>query len=163
MSIGNHNGGGAVADSFVVASQRYSSFNPFNSIKSILDFGGKSIYGTYERPPYPIIVDTPTLRDIFANLRFSDMVLFGSFYGTGIVWSYVLSRPFTQLMQRLIVYHGVSHIFFFVGATLALSCSYRRLTGYADNGLRWRTPTDKLNKYDSTSEFEKATFWGRFT
>ena len=39
--------------------------------------------------------------------------------------------------------------------------SFRRLTGFADNGLRWRIPEDKLKKYDNTSEFEKATVWGR--
>lgn len=41
-----------------------------------------------------------------------------------------------------------------------LALSYRRLTGYADNGLRWRIPEDKLRKYDNTSEFEKHTLWG---
>ena len=39
---------------------------------------------------------------------------------------------------------------------------YRRLTGYWDNGLRWSKPEDKLNKYDVTSHFEKATGWSRF-
>ena len=39
---------------------------------------------------------------------------------------------------------------------------YRRLTGYADNGLRWRNPEDKLRKFDNTSEFERATIWKYF-
>ena len=39
---------------------------------------------------------------------------------------------------------------------------YQRLTGFYDNGLRWRRPEDKLRKFDLTSDFEKATFWGRF-
>lgn len=151
------------ADSFVVASKRYSTYSPFNSLRSLFNLGGKSIYGTYERPPYPIIIDTPTLRDIVSSWRFSDFVMFGSIYGTGIVWSYVLSRPFPQLMQRLVVYHGLSHLFFIAAAVQMLTVPYRRLTGYADNGLRWRNPDDKLKKYDSTSEFEKATWWGRFT
>lgn len=43
-----------------------------------------------------------------------------------------------------------------------IAVPYRRLTGYADNGLRWRNPEDKLKKFDSTSEFEKATVWGKF-
>ena len=61
----------------------------------MFNFGGKAIYGAYERPPYPIIIDTPTARDIVANLNFSDFVMGGSIYGVGILWSYVISRPFT--------------------------------------------------------------------
>jgi hypothetical protein len=91
-------GNQAEVDSYVVASKRYSSFSPFASIRSTLNLGGKQFYGSYERPPYPIIVDTPTLRDVFTNLKFGDFVLFGSIYTTGIVWSYVISRPFTQIM-----------------------------------------------------------------
>lgn len=81
--------------SYVITSKRYSSFSPFNSIKSLFNVGGKTIYGTYERPPYPIIIDTPTVRDVVSAWRFSDFVMFGSIYGTGILWSYVISRPFT--------------------------------------------------------------------
>lgn len=82
-------------------------------------------------------------------------------YGTGIVWSYTISRPFTQLTQRLLVYHGMSHLFFVVTAYLMILIPYRRLTGFWDNGLRWRKPEDRLRKYDNTSEFEKATLWGK--
>lgn len=150
-------------DAYVVTSKRYSSYSPFNSIKALFNFGNKGIYGSFERPPYPIIIDVPSLKDIVSAWRFSDFVMFGSLYGTGIVWSYVLSRPFPMLMQRLIVYHGMSHLFFVAAAMQMILQPYRRLTGYADNGLRWRNPDDKLKKYDSTSHFEKATWWGRFT
>lgn len=150
-------------NAYVVASQRYSSFNPFSSIRSLFNLGGKSIYGAYERPPYPIIIDKPTTRDIAGALRASDFVMFGSIYGAGVLWSYFLSRPFPLIMQKLLVYHGVSHVFTVFGAMMLIALPYRRLTGYADNGLRWRNPVDKLNKYDSTSEFEKATIWGRLT
>jgi hypothetical protein len=85
----------------------------------------------------------------------------GAVYGTGVLWSYVISRPFNQLMQRLVIYHGISHVFLFTAITLMVSVPYKRLTGYADNGLRWRNPEDKLRKYDSTSEFEKKTIWGK--
>lgn len=54
-------------------------------------------------------------------------------------------------------------MFFFMSCALMIAVPHRRLTGYADNGLRWRNPDDKMKKYDSTSEFEKATLWGRFT
>ena len=67
-----------------------------------------------------------------------------------------------MLMQRLVVYHGVSHMFLVTAATLMVAVPYRRLTGYWDNGLRWRKPEDRLKKYDNTSHFEAATVWKRF-
>ena len=82
-------------------------------------------------------------------------------YGTGVIWAYTISRPLPQLMSRLVVYHGVSHAFFVLAISLMVSVPYRRLTGYWDNGLRWRKPEDKLRKFDTTSEFEKATVWKR--
>ena len=84
----------------------------------------------------------------------------GTIYGTGILWSYVISRPFTSLSQRLVVYHGVSHLFFVVSLALMITIPYRRLTGFWDNGLRWTKPEDKMRKYDNTSLFEKQSIWG---
>jgi hypothetical protein len=118
------------------------------------------MYGAYERPPFPIIVDTPSVRDIVSNWRFSDFVMGGTVYGGGILWSYLLSRPFPNLSQRLIVYHGMSHLFFMTAVALMITIPYRRLTGFWDNGLRWNKPEDKLRKYDNTSVFEKTSIWG---
>ena len=144
-----------------MTSQRQSSFSPFHSIRAIIaPSGNKAIYGAYERPPFPIIVDTPSIRDIVTSWRFSDFVLGGTVYGTGILWSYLLSRPFPQLSQRLLVYHGMSHLFFVTAAALMINVSYRRLTGFWDNGLRWNKPEDKLRQYDNTSLFEKNSIWG---
>ena len=95
-------------------------------------------------------------------MRFSDYFMFGTIYGTGMLWSFAASRPFPHLMQRLIVYHGVSHMFLIVGIAATILIPYRRLTGYWENGLRWRKPEDKLKKFDSTSHFERATGWSRF-
>ena len=87
----------------------------------------------------------------------------GSIYGAGILWAYTISRPFPQLAQRLVVYHGVSHMVSVVALSLMFTIPYRRLTGFWDNGLRWSRPEDKLRggKYDNTSQFEKATVWGK--
>ena len=88
--------------------------------------------------------------------------MFGSIYGAGILWSWFISRPMPIMGQRLIVYHGFSHLFFVAAAACTTNVAYRRLTGFADNGLRWSKPEDKLHKYDMTSHFEKATGWKRF-
>ena len=119
------------------------------------------MYGAYERPPYPIIIDVPTIRDVITNLTLSDFVFGSTFYGGGVLAAYVISRPFPLIMQRLVVYHGVSHCFLFSAACYMFMMSYRRLTGYGDNGLRWRIPEDKMKKYDNTSVYEKSTIWGR--
>jgi len=144
-----------------VTSQRANSFSPFHSLRALVaPAGNKSIYGVYERPPFPIIVDTPSVRDIVSAWRFSDFVMGGTIYGTGILWSYMISRPFPQLSQRLVVYHGISHLFFVAAVALMVTVPYRRLTGFWDNGLRWSKPEDKLHKYDNTSVFEKQSVWG---
>ena len=88
--------------------------------------------------------------------------MFGTIYGAGILWSYIISRPFPSIQQRLIVYHGMSHCFFVLAAVSLAVVPYRRLTGFWDNGLRWSKPEDKLNKFDTVSHFEKATGWDRF-
>ena len=144
-----------------MTSTRAGSFSPFHSLRALIaPSGSKAIYGAYERPPYPIIIDTPTPRDIVGAWRFSDFVMGATVYGSGIVWSYIISRPSPQLAQRLLVYHGISHLFFALSVSLMITIPYRRLTGFWDNGLRWSKPEDKLRKYDNTSEFEKSSIWG---
>jgi hypothetical protein len=86
----------------------------------------------------------------------------GTVYGSGLLFSYVASRPFPFITERLLVYHGISHLFLIVSLAFVIQSSQRRLTGYADNGLRWKRPEDKLRKYDTTSEFERATIWGKW-
>lgn len=102
------------------------------------------------------------MADIFSEFRTSDLFMGFSIYGAGIAWAYLCSRPFTMLTQRMVVFHGVSHMFMIAALSLSLQMPYRRLTGFADNGLRWTTPSDKLKKFDSTSHFEQATIWKRF-
>jgi hypothetical protein len=96
-------------------------------------------------------------------MRFSDFVMSGSIYGAGVLWAYTISRPFPSIMQRLVIYHGVSHMFAFAAFTYLITIPYRRLTGFWDNGLRWRQPQDKFKKYDTTSHFEEATIWKRLS
>ena len=92
----------------------------------------------------------------------TDMFMFGTLYGTGILAGFGMSRGFPSVMQKLLVYHGISHMFFSLAAVSMVLMPYRRLTGWWDNGLRWKNPEDKLRKFDTTSHFEKATGWSRF-
>ena len=97
---------------------------------------------------------------MFQSIRFSDVFMVGSIYTFGTIWAYTISRSMPQLMQRLVIYHGVSHMFLFGGIVATSNIIYRRLTGYWDNGLRWKNPEDKLKKYDNTSVFHNSSlFW----
>ena len=124
--------------------------------------GHKRIYGPYERPPFPIIIDKPSMQDLLSSFQFSDWVMAGSIYGTGLVWGFTISRPFPSMMQRLLVYHSMSHMFFMLAVGSMAVVPYRRLTGFWDNGLRWKKPEDKLHKFDTTSHLERSTGWSRF-
>ena len=148
---------------YIVESQRGTAWGPFSSLRVMWTrFDNKNIYGPYERPPFPIKVDSPNFSDIGSEFRSSDLVMAMSIYGAGIAWAFVCSRPFTMLTQRLLVFHGVSHMFLATSFCVTMTIPYRRLTGYADNGLRWTTPADKLKKFDATSHFENGTIWKRF-
>ena len=147
---------------YVVTSQR-TSRGPFSSLAAgFKRMGVKQIYGPYERPPFPIIIDKPTVQDLVSSFRFSDFSMFGILYGTGIIVGYKCSRNFPVMMQRLLIYHGMSHMFFMLGVFLVPVVAYRRLTGFWDNGLRWKKPADKIHKFDSTSHFERGTRWNKW-
>lgn len=119
------------------------------------------MYSNYQRPPFPIKVDQPTWYDIREEMRFADFFMFGTVYGTGLLFGYLASKKMPMVMQRLAVYHSVSHMFLGLAMSLLITVPYRRLTGFHDNGLRWRKPEDKLNKFDHTTHFEKNTIWHR--
>ena len=89
--------------------------------------------------------------------------MFGSVYGAGCLFSFWASRPMTTIAARLVVYHGCSHLFFVTAAIGSfIIVPFRRLTGFWDNGTRWRVPEDKLKKFDMTSHYEKATGWSKY-
>ena len=107
-------------------------------------------------------MDKPSIFDLVASLRFSDYFMFGTIYSTGIVAGYLICRQFPHMMQKLLVYHSVSHMFFALGVASVPVVAFRRLTGFWDNGLRWKKPSDKLHKFDSTSHFERGTGWSKW-
>ena len=120
----------AESNPYVVTSER-SSRGLFSSLGGIFNqIGHSHLTGPYDRPPFPIITDKPTYSDVFANMRFSDYVMSGSIYFGGMITSYWLSRPFPSVMQRIVIYHGLSHLFFTTAALALFVMPYRRLTGF---------------------------------
>ena len=55
------------------------------------------MYGVYERPPFPIMVDAPTISDVAREVRLSDFFMGGTIYGTGILLGYMVSRNWPLL------------------------------------------------------------------
>ena len=43
----------------------------------------KKVYDIYDRPPFPILIERPTLRDVLGNYKFWDFALFAAFYTFG--------------------------------------------------------------------------------
>lgn len=86
----------SVQDSgYVIQASRTNSFGLLSSIRCLwATAGDKKIYGAYERPPFPILIDAPTWGDVFRAMRLSDFFMGGAIYGTGLLWAYGISRPF---------------------------------------------------------------------
>ena len=99
-----------------------TSSNPFAFLYK--KHSNKHVFSNFERPPFPIIKETPTLGDVLRNLRFGDFVVAGTFYGVGIIGGYYVSRNLLLLSQRLLAYHTVSHIATVTGCMLVFGQSY---------------------------------------
>ena len=134
----------------------FASFNVFKSISST------NIVPFAHRPPYPILISNPSFRQVVGNLNKSDLLVYAAVFSTGFTLSLFLTRPFNFLGQKLMVLHYTMHIFNIIGIVTALNCSYYRLAGLMDNGLRWKRKDKSLKKYDFTSDFEYNTIFRHF-
>eukprot|EP00997_Jenningsia_sp_PLL12_P008879 NODE_5727_length_555_cov_80.671937_g4989_i0.p1 GENE.NODE_5727_length_555_cov_80.671937_g4989_i0~~NODE_5727_length_555_cov_80.671937_g4989_i0.p1 ORF type:complete len:165 (+),score=12.26 NODE_5727_length_555_cov_80.671937_g4989_i0:39-533(+) len=154
----------AEESSYIVTSERSNAFSPLSSLSTLWKFRAnkQQIISAYDRPPYPILVEAPTLGQLISSWRFCDYFALGTTYTASVFTAFYLSRQMPNMFQRTIVFHGISHGGLVTFATLfLLMIPHQRLTGFYDNGLRWRKPENKLKKYDSTSRFENETFWGK--
>ena len=115
-----------------------------------------------ERPPFPIIIERPTLGDVARNLQTSDFFAWATIYGLGYVGGFFQARSISNVKIRYRAFALLTHTFGVVGFTLAFYASYTRLTGYWDNGLRWNVPKQEVDKFDTTSKFEANTIFKRF-
>ena len=55
------------------------------------------------------------------------------------------------------MYHNLSHRLLLVALSASLIVPIRRITGFWENGVKRRQPEEKLKKYDTSINFEKAT------
>jgi hypothetical protein len=125
-------------------------------------FAAVNVVPYEKRPPYPILIDRPTMSQIVANLNKSDVLMYFFIMGVGFTASYLTTRNWNIMQLKLTALHVYMHFFNLLGITTALNCSHGRLTGLMDNGLRWKRKDRKLTKYDFTKDFEKHTIFKHF-
>jgi len=76
--------------------------------------------------------------------------------------SLATTRIMNTLSIKFFVTHVYMHCYNLWGIYMMFQCSYYRLTGLMDNGLRWKTRDQKLKKYDFTRDFERQTIFKYF-
>lgn len=128
----------------------FSSFNYFKSLR------GNQVFRSDERPPYPVLISDPSIYQVLYNMNKSDFLLYLFVMSGAFLGSIALTRNTVTMTRKLRLLHFNMHFFNLVAMTMATSCSYYRLSGFMDNGLRWRR-SDGLNKYDFTSDMESKS------
>ena len=145
---------------FYKIADRPAPNGPFSSIRYLwTTYSLKRIISPYERPPFPIILEEPSLYDIFRNFQFSDFCMIGMFYSFNFIAGYFISKSVSDYGVRVKSTQLITTMGLVTGLALAFNCSYYRLTGFQDNGLRWKTPDNRMKLFDSTSVYEANTFW----
>jgi hypothetical protein len=134
-------------------SSLFASFVVFKKLRT------GSLLSYDQRPPYPIIIDNPTISEVFYNLNKSDMLLSCTFIACGFAASLIASRRFLFLESKFLMTKYMMNWYTLLGIYIGMNCSYYRLTGLMENGLRWKNKDLVYSKYDLTSEFEKNTIF----
>ncbi len=134
----------------------------FSSFRIFKAFHAYPILSMEERPPYPILIDDPTISQVFQNLNKSDFLLALSFMGLGFAMSIFSTRRFIFVEQKFYMTKHTMWLYSFTAAFLALQCSFYRLTGFMENGLRWKHRDMLYSKYDFTKDFEANTIFKHF-
>lgn len=130
----------------------FSSFNYFKSLRAM------SIYRADERPPYPILISNPSIYQVLYNMNKSDFLLYFFVMTGAFLCSVAITRSLNTMTTKLRIFHVNMHYSNLIALTIATSASYYRLTGFMDNGLRWRR-SDGFNKYDFTSDMESKSIF----
>lgn len=131
----------------------FASFKVFKVIRN------SKTYRIDERPPYPILIDNPTVGETLKNINKSDVFLGLTFVAGGLVSSILGSRYLLRLSNKFYFTKYTMWWYNLCGIFVAMNCSYLRLTGYLENGLRWKQNDSLYTKYDFTSDFERNTIF----
>src|SRR5436305_2065581 len=75
----------------------FASFNIFKSLRAT------NIYKFDERPPYPILNDRPTVKQVMMNLNKSDFMVYLAFFGAGLISTIIATRNFNFLADKFYI------------------------------------------------------------
>ena len=134
----------------------FASFSVFKKLNN------RGVIGNDQRPPYPIIIDNPTVSQVFYNLNKSDLLVCAFFVAMGFGASVLGSRNLQVLQAKFMFTKYSMYWYTLLGAFTAMNCSHYRLAGLMENGLRWKTKDLLYSKYDLTSDFERNTIFKHF-
>lgn len=114
-----------------------------------------------DRPPYPVINESPSFYQAVENLNSADFGIFAASYLVGIpLANRVATKSGNSYGSRIVVF-GLAHGYtYMLGGIMALCNSNLRLKGFVSNGLSWKYAMDSYRKYDFTSDYEDETIWG---
>lgn len=134
----------------------FSSFNIFKYQKAV------NFYHFDERPPYPVLNDQATVSQVFFNLNKSDFLVFLTMLGAGQLVTLSVTKYFITLKSKFHVSNYLLSLYAITGMVLAMNCSFYRLAGLMDNGLRWKRQGHISNKYDLTKHYERNSIFKHF-
>jgi hypothetical protein len=123
----------------------------------------RHVYEAGSRPPYPIIVETPQFKDVIANMKLPELIPAIVMIPVGAIISYKMAAPmnFIPIVRRRAfgIYWGtmVGAAFYF-----GVKFSFYKLTGFEDNGLRWRTDDGYVKRYSFTEPLRENSFMNKF-
>lgn len=134
----------------------------FYLFKKFLHVGSvRHVIDPAERPPYPIVMEKPTPRDVQANMRLGEYMPFFISLPVGAFLAQYLTFDLKHYpLTRRRAFTGVWGTTVVFAYWLGYKGSYYKLTGFEDNGLQWKTPERYIKKYQFTSEMKAGT-WER--
>jgi hypothetical protein len=111
-----------------------------------------------ERTPYPIIIERPTFRDVFYNMGLAEWMPLVVLTPVGAYAGFHVTHQLFDLpLSRRRAFGGIVFLFAISGFYLGLKGSFYKLTGFENNGLRWKRPEQRVKKYVFTEEMHG--FW----
>ncbi len=123
--------------------------------------GDHRVFARRERPPYPILLDKPYPMEVLPYFSKGDAIILPGMLTLGTVFGYIFGRKTKMVQARLFVLRTITRMFTIVGIGVTCIAPLLRISGYWENGLRWRRPNPP-STYTFTSEFYRHPIYKHF-
>jgi len=134
--------------------------DPWYLFKRVLQVGTlRHVIGPGERPPYPIIIEEPYMRDVLDNMRLPEfMPLLVAIPVGGLVCYSMTFSMFTYPLYRRQLFGSMYAACLGCAYWMGMKGSYFKLVGFEDNGLKWKFAETRLKKYRFIGELESDSY-----